>query len=148
MFSGEEEGGLLKGILGNVGTTCTALNINCLTEEHFAGCLSWLSVGQERRKKTVKVCGTIQKNKKTPVWKFPQVNRLNRWQVMVSWLGVRGGHPLRAQLDRVTFKTLWSTRLYKSSHYMNTLLILQTIAFCFSLSFTQRSNFSGNLRCT
>ena len=33
-------GGLLKGILGNVGTTCNALNINCPIEEHFAGCRS------------------------------------------------------------------------------------------------------------
>lgn len=133
-------GGLLKGILGNVGTTCTALNINCLTEEHFAGCLSWLSVGQERRKKTVKVVERSKKKKKHLFGSF------HRW---TGWTGDRWWcHDWVWGEDRVTFKTLWSTRLYKSSHYVNTLLILQTIAFCFSLSFTQRSNFSGNLRCT
>lgn len=80
MFSGEEEGGLLKGILGNVGTTCTALNINCLTEEHFAGCLSWLSVGQERRKKTVKVVERSKKKKKHLFGSF------HRW---TGWTGDR-----------------------------------------------------------
>lgn len=89
-------GGLLKGILGNVGTTCNALNINCPIEEHFAGCRS-------DGRRPWKLWNDQKKTKKNTSLEVSTGEEVQRWQVMVSWQGVWGGHPLRAQLDRVAF---------------------------------------------
>ena len=84
--------GLLKGILGNVGTTCTALNIKCLIEELFACCLFWtfLQTSWDRR----------EGRRPWKSWDDPEAHGFgssHRWTGSevtgdgVSWLGVRGG---------------------------------------------------------